>query len=91
MKLLFAGLVLAALTLSTGSVSLSQTPCAACSTSQEVKDRTQECKDGSVKSCYLAAAALCQCNLDAGGCGSSTQALKECVAKNRKSAEDLSR
>ncbi|MBI4459655.1 MAG: hypothetical protein HY648_06320 [Acidobacteria bacterium] len=50
---------------------------------------TQDCKNGSIKSCYLAAACLCQCNLDAGGCGSSKEALQQCVDGNQKAARDL--
>jgi hypothetical protein len=51
--------------------------------------KTQACKDGSIKSCYLAAVCLCQCNLDAGGCGSSREQLKECVDENQKLADEL--
>jgi hypothetical protein len=51
--------------------------------------RTQACKDGSIKSCYLAAVCLCQCNLDAGGCGSSKEQLRECIDENQKLADEL--
>jgi hypothetical protein len=50
---------------------------------------THKCKDGSVKSCYEAAACLCQCNLDAGGCGSSTSSLRECIDKNKELARQM--
>jgi hypothetical protein len=51
--------------------------------------KTQACKDGSIKSCYLAAVCLCQCNLDAGGCGSSKEQLQECIDENQKLADEL--
>lgn len=67
--------------------------CSACKHAMEdggkCSDVTKECKGGSVRSCYLAAACLCQCNLDAGGCGSDRDALKECVDKNQKNAHDM--
>ena len=40
--------------------------------------------------CYKAAACLCKCNLDEGGCGSSKEALRECYEENEKLARDLS-
>jgi hypothetical protein len=52
-------------------------------------EQMSACKGGSVKACYLAAACACQCQLDAGGCGSDRDALKECVEKNEKLAQDL--
>jgi hypothetical protein len=52
-------------------------------------DQTKDCKNGSVKACYLAAACVCQCQLDAGGCGSDRDALRECVEKNKKNAHDM--
>jgi hypothetical protein len=64
-----------------------QTACSQCE--NKCAGVTQQCKNGSIKSCYLAAVCLCQCNLDAGGCGSSTDALKQCVRDNQKSADAL--
>jgi hypothetical protein len=61
--------------------------CSECS--DRCKKDVDNCKEGSVKSCYLAAACLCQCNMDAGGCGSGLDALKECVDKNKKAAREL--
>ncbi|HXQ73152.1 MAG TPA: hypothetical protein VN844_21815 [Pyrinomonadaceae bacterium] len=48
-----------------------------------------KCKDGGQYACYKAAACLCKCNLDAGGCGSSKKALEECVEQNEKAAKEL--
>lgn len=48
-----------------------------------------KCKDGGQYACYKAAACLCKCNLDAGGCGSSKKALEECVEQNEKLAKEL--
>jgi hypothetical protein len=48
-----------------------------------------KCKEGGQRACYKAAACLCKCNLDAGGCGSSKEALKECYEKNEKLANEL--
>jgi hypothetical protein len=64
-----------------------EAPCAECPKSCET--HVTSCKDGSVKECYLAAACLCQCNLDAGGCGSDKEALRQCVDDNKKNARDL--
>jgi hypothetical protein len=64
-----------------------QSACGQCEA--KVAPLTQACKDGSIKSCYLAAAALCQCNLDAGGCGSDRDALRECVRDNKRLADEL--
>lgn len=69
------------------SASVSQSPCEKCGDTCQAK--TDECKNGSVKACYLAAACLCQCNLDAGGCGSDKEALEKCVRDNEKNARDL--
>lgn len=51
--------------------------------------KIDECKQGGQKACYLAAACLCQCNLDEGGCGSSKEALQKCVDDNQKAAREL--
>jgi hypothetical protein len=52
-------------------------------------DQKRRCEDGSIKACYLAAACLCRCNLEAGGCGSSTSVLKECVEENERRAREI--
>jgi len=49
-----------------------------------------KCKEGGQYGCYKAAACLCKCNLDEGGCGSSKEALRECYEENEKLARDLS-
>ncbi len=41
------------------------------------------CNAGTVSSCYELGACLCECKLDAGGCGDSLTALTECIATNR--------
>lgn len=51
----------------------------------------KECAAGGQADCYLAAACLCQCNLNEGGCGSSKDALQQCVDDNKKKAADLGR
>lgn len=61
--------------------------CAECE--NKCKAWIDKCKEGGQYSCYKAAACLCKCNLDAGGCGSSKDALKECYEKNEKSAREL--
>jgi hypothetical protein len=48
-----------------------------------------KCKDGGQYACYKAAACLCKCNLDEGGCGSSKDALRECYEQNEKLAREL--
>jgi len=48
-----------------------------------------DCKQGNQASCYLAAACLCQCNLDNGGCGSSREALQQCIDQNNQAAKQL--
>jgi hypothetical protein len=61
--------------------------CAQCET--KCKAWVDKCKEGGQYACYKAAACLCKCNLDAGGCGSSKEALKECYEQNEKSAKEL--
>lgn len=61
--------------------------CAKCE--GKCKSWIDKCKDGSQYACYKAAACLCKCNLDAGGCGSSKEALQECYEKNEKAAKEL--
>ena len=53
------------------------------------KSWIDKCKDGGQYACYKAAACLCKCNLDAGGCGSSKEALQECYEENEKLAKEL--
>ena|ERR1041384_7486489 len=71
----------------TGAALAMAAPCSECP--KECESHINACKDGSVKECYLAAACLCQCNLDAGGCGSDKEALRKCVTENKKNARDL--
>ena len=61
--------------------------CAQCE--NKCKAWIDKCKEGGQYACYKAAACLCKCNLDAGGCGSSKEALKECYEQNEKSAKEL--
>ncbi len=53
------------------------------------KSWIDKCKEGGQYACYKAAACLCKCNLDAGGCGSSKEALRECYEKNEKLAKEF--
>jgi hypothetical protein len=64
-----------------------QQECAACATKCEAW--LKKCKEGGQYACYKAAACLCKCNLDAGGCGSSKDALRECYEENEKRAREL--
>lgn len=48
-----------------------------------------KCKEGGQYACYKAAACLCKCNLDEGGCGSSKEALRECYEENERLAREL--
>jgi hypothetical protein len=61
--------------------------CAKCE--EKCKTWIDKCKDGGQYACYKAAACLCKCNLDAGGCGSSKKALEECYEENKKHAKQL--
>lgn len=61
--------------------------CARCAAS--CKSWVDKCQEGGQYACYKAAACLCKCNLDAGGCGSSKEALKECYEENEKAAKEL--
>ena len=61
--------------------------CAKCE--GKCKAWVDKCKDGSQYACYKAAACLCKCNLDAGGCGSSKEALQECYERNEKAAKEI--
>jgi hypothetical protein len=62
------------------------TTCSECP--EKCKSLSDGCKNGDQVSCYRAAACLCQCNLDAGGCGSSREALQKCIDENTKKAQD---
>jgi len=53
------------------------------------EDWIDKCKEGGQYACYKAAACLCKCNLDEGGCGSSKEALRECYEQNEKLAREL--
>ena len=61
--------------------------CAKCE--GKCKTWIDKCKEGGQYACYKAAACLCKCNLDAGGCGSSKKALEECYEENEKAAREL--
>ena len=61
--------------------------CAKCE--GKCKTWIDKCKEGAQHACYKAAACLCKCNLDAGGCGSSKKALEECYEENEKLAREL--
>jgi len=65
------------------------TACSECTSTCQA--RVDECKAGRMSSCYRAAQCLCQCNLDAGGCGSSREALQRCVDENKKLADEMER
>jgi hypothetical protein len=73
--------------MATASAAVQASACSECTNT--CKSKMDKCKEGSVKACYEAAACLCQCNLDAGGCGSSTEALRKCVADNKKLAKEM--
>ena len=61
--------------------------CARCE--RQCQAWVDKCKEGGQYACYKAAACLCKCNLDAGGCGSSKEALKECYEENERLAKEL--
>lgn len=73
--------------LSTTGGALESQECSKCE--GKCKSWIDKCKDGGQRACYKAAACLCKCNLDAGGCGSSKEALQECYEKNEKLAKEL--
>lgn len=81
-----SGLRVGAANMELPSVSASQ-ECAKCE--GKCKTWIDKCKDGGQYACYKAAACLCKCNLDAGGCGSSKKALEECYEENEKLAKQL--
>ena len=41
-----------------------------------------ECNGGKVESCFRAGVCMCQCKLNAGGCGSTEDSLRQCIANN---------
>lgn len=65
------------------------TDCSECA--ERVQPLVEQCKQGQMSACYRAAQYLCQCNLDAGGCGSSREALQQCVDENKKLADQMER
>ena len=69
------------------STVLAAQECAKCE--GKCKTWVDKCKEGGQYACYKAAACLCKCNLDAGGCGSSKKALEECYEENEKLAREL--
>ena len=71
----------------TSCVGAAPQQCAKCE--GKCKAWIDKCKEGGQYACYKAAACLCKCNLDAGGCGSSKEALEECYQKNEKLAKEL--
>lgn len=44
------------------------------------------CDQGSIKDCYRAGACMCRCRLDAGGCGSAPEALRQCISTSEAKA-----
>lgn len=74
-------------TVSALAVVTAQQECAACES--KCVSWIKKCKEGGQYACYKAAACLCKCNLDAGGCGSSKEALRECYEQNEKLAREL--
>jgi hypothetical protein len=76
----------AAEALETSTIVVAQ-ECAKCE--DKCKTWIDKCKEGGQYACYKAAACLCKCNLDAGGCGSSKKALEECYEENEKLARKL--
>lgn len=72
------------------SASVSAAACAQCNADSTYSSLMSECKNSRGQSaCYRAAAYLCQCNLNAGGCGSSRSALQQCVRDNNANAQSL--
>ena len=67
------------------SGSAAQTACSDCTAT--CQSHFDNCKNGNQAECYEAAACLCQCNLDAGGCGSDRGALQKCVDDNKREAQ----
>ena len=75
------------------SISSTTTIVSATADCADCEDRCEawvnKCKEGGQYACYKAAACLCKCNLDEGGCGSPKDALRECYEQNEKLAREL--
>lgn len=69
------------------TVVASETECARCQ--KKCRPLTKKCAKGNQTACYKAAACLCRCNLNAGGCGSSKNALRECIESNERAARGM--
>jgi hypothetical protein len=63
--------------------------CNACARNGGVAQYKSECASGTMSACYRAAAALCECQLNSGGCGSNTQQLQQCVESNTSTADSM--
>lgn len=63
--------------------------CNACARNADVAQYKSDCSKGIMSACYRAAAALCQCQLNSGGCGSDTQQLQQCVDSNTSTADAM--
>jgi|GEM_PF-7063484 len=63
-----------------------QRQCAACSSDADVARFTAECEGGGQAACYRAAAAVCACKANAGGCGNYLPTLQACVRDNTQKA-----
>jgi hypothetical protein len=64
--------------------------CEGCAQSALVQKWTSACQKATAQAaCYCAAAALVQCNIDHGGCGSDIIELKKMVKQNAANAKAL--
>lgn len=63
--------------------------CNACAQNGEVAQYRSQCSSGVMSACYRAAAALCQCQLNSGGCGGNVQQLQRCVDTNTQTADSM--
>lgn len=70
-----------------GDASANEGACKGCDASCSADKAA--CAKGTQRSCYLAAACLCRCNLSAGGCGSDVDALRRCAGDNEANARKL--
>lgn len=61
-----------------------------CENDPEYLRLRRSAEDGSMRDTYLAAARLCECQLQAGGCGSNRTALHELIRNYRQQAAELS-
>lgn len=71
------------------TTSIASTPAECADCENRCEAWMNKCKEGGQYACYKAAACLCKCNLDEGGCGSSKEALRECYEQNEKLAREL--